>query len=107
MLSKLFRRTVRFDVTLTASLATTPDIGYADFAGGMVHVPTGSSITSLTWYTSHDGTTYIAAQDSTGVAVTQTVAAAKSYPIPDALFGAGKLKCVANAGGAVYLTFKS
>ena len=94
-------------LALNTATGTTAEIQYKKAAGGMIHIPTGSSITSLTWHTSHDGTTYVAAQDSEGAAVTQTVAAAKSYPIPDALYGAPYLKAVSNASGNVHVTLKA
>jgi hypothetical protein len=95
-------------LSLTTSLATTPVIGYENWAGGSIVIPNGSSITTLTWYgaPTADGT-FVAAQDSTGAAVTQTVAAAKAYPIPDALFGYAALKVVADAAGTVIACLKS
>ena len=100
-------------VALTASLSTTPEIHYHSMAGGTVYIPTGSPITSLTWYCaenpSGDATlagTYIAAYDFSGSAATQTVVAPGAYPIPVALFGAGMLKCVVNSAGSVTITLK-
>lgn len=106
-------------VTLTASATTTPAIPFQKAIAGTIHIPTGSSITSLTWHTGYTAppvastpeaaTVFVAAYDSaaTPAAVTQTVAAARSYPIPTALAGARWLKCVANAGGDVYITWKT
>ena len=96
-------------VAVTASLATTGQIPYHDMSGGRVHIPAGSSITSLTWYDATDlGGTFLAAYDSaaTPAAITQTVSAEKSYPIPVDLFGARVLKVVGNAEGTVTISLK-
>lgn len=108
-------------LSLTTALGTTPEIPYEEFSQGSIAIPTGSSITTLTWFgavrqSDQPGTsaeqmpatqTFLAAQDSTGTPVTQTVSAAKSYPIPVALAGFAALKCVVNAAGTVDLSLKS
>lgn len=95
--------------TLDSTLADGPEISLAEVVGGFVHIPTGSSITSLTWYTAPkrtaEGGTYVAAHDENGTAITQTVAASKSYAIPPKLLGAKWAKAVPNADGAVEFTF--
>jgi hypothetical protein len=98
---------IQTPVTVTTSLATCSPIDIRDASSGQVQMPTSSSITSLTWYTSEavDGT-FQAAQDSSG-ALVQTVAQAKAYPIPSALFGAGFLKAVGNAAGTFTACLKS
>ena len=97
-------------VSLNTAEGTTPEIDFRGFAGGMIYIPGGSSITLLTYWTSAspaDGTgTYIPLQDIGGVAVTQIVAATKAYPLPEALFGAGSLKIVVNTAGDVDLSLK-
>ncbi len=102
------RDSINQDVALTTSAATTPEISISIFGSGQIHIPTGSSITSLTYYTApNSGGTYLPAQDASGSAVTQTVAATKSYPIPAILFGAAQIRIVANAAGTVSLSLKT
>jgi hypothetical protein len=95
-------------VALTDVAATTGEIDISQYASGQVTIPTGSGITGLTWYVaSGKGGTYIPAQDASGSAITQTVAATKSYPIPSTLFGAPFIKAVANTTGNVDVNLKS
>lgn len=95
-------------VSLTTSITTTEEIGFKGYGGGMVHVPNGSSVTSLTWWSAPEpGGTYEAAYDKDGNAVTQTVAADQAHPIPLALFGCGAIKAVANAAGNVQVSLKT
>lgn len=103
------RYTGRQVASLTTSISTTEEIPVGDFSGGTVHVPTGSSITSLTyWAATELGGTYLALYTSvpTPVAVTQTVSGAKSYDLPAACFGCVGLKIVADAAGDVTLSLK-
>lgn len=94
-------------VAMTDSAATTAEIPYSEASGGMFRIPAGSSITSLTWYSSESiGGTFAAAYDEDGVAVTQTVVHTRSYAIPAALFGSGSIKAVVNAAGTVYMRLK-
>jgi hypothetical protein len=91
-----------------ATDSTSPAIEYANVAGGEIYIPSGSSITSLTWYASPDrGTTWYAAEDSSSAAVTQTVAAGQCHPIPDALYGCELIQARVNAAGAVSITRKT
>lgn len=84
-------------------------ISYGDFEKGMVYVPAGSTLTTLTWHTSisEDGT-YMPAYSSAAVpaAVTQTVSAGQAYPIPSDLNGARFLKITGNAAGVVGVALK-
>lgn len=94
--------------TLDSVLADTPVITYKNYAGGAVIIPSGSSITSLTYYGAGDYSgTFTAIYDSAGVAVTQTVAGGRAYPIPDACFPYPYLKIVSNADGAVTFVGKT
>ena len=104
------------EVAINTAVATTPEIPYGGFAGGIIHIPNGSSITSLTWYSSHkQGGEYEASLQPvsehvtpiTYVAVVQTVAANGAYPIPEYLVGAVALKAVGDAAGTVYISLKS
>lgn len=94
-------------LAITASSSTAAQLVFSSYAGGMVHVPSGSSITSLTWYGSDDGTTYYAIQDGAGTAVVTTVAAGQAAPIPTACFAAAYLKAVGNTTGTVHITLKT
>lgn len=97
------------DVTLDSALADTPAIGFESFTRGMVLIPTGSSITSLTYYgsTTQNGT-YLPLYDSAKNALTQTsLTAARGYDIPAAVYALPWIKIVTDADGAVALALKS
>lgn len=101
------RHAVTQEVSLTASLATTEAIRFSDFAGGVIYLPAG--ITSLTWYASHDGTTYVQLNDktNTGAADPSSVTAERAYPFPDEAYGAMFLKIVANNTGTANVSLKT
>ena len=92
----------RFSTNLTATIGTdaagSSCIKFGEFAMGFFHLPSGSSVTSVTWYScaTEDGT-YQAAYDEYGNAVTQTVSDDKAYAIPNSLAGAVFLKAVGDA----------
>ena len=70
-------------------------------------IPSGSSITSLTFYGARQpGGTHVAIQDASGSPVTLSVAAGNGYPLPDACFGYGAIKLVADAAGDVEISLK-
>ena len=93
-------------VAVGTSVANSDEISYGEFSCGEVHIPAGSSITTLTWHVAQEaGGTYLPAQDATG-AVAQTVAHTKSFPIPEALKGARFLKAVGNAAGEIGVCLK-
>lgn len=96
-------------VVVTASSSTTPKIPYGH-RGGQVALPSGSGITSLTWYT-HDPVNdarNAAYEEDGSTAVAQTgLQAGRSYPIPAALFGAIAIYAVGNTGGQIVITRKS
>jgi hypothetical protein len=95
-------------VVVNTAAATSGEILFTEFGGGFFYVPTGSSITSITWYTAPaSGGTYLAANDEDGVAIVQTVAAAKAYAIPSGLFGACVLKAVGDAAGTIDVFMKA
>lgn len=100
------KMTKRSTVALTNDAGTTGTLDIGDFTSGEVFVPTGSTITSLTWHVApNHGGTYLAAQDASGAVVT-TVAAAKAYAIPASVMGAMSVKIVANASGNVDISLK-
>lgn len=95
-------------VILTTSSATTPEIDIGRFASGTVFIPNGSSITTLTYYSSYiAGGAVAAAYDSAGTAITQTVQADRCYPIPAGVFGSGIIRITGNAVGVIKLSLKS
>lgn len=101
------RFAVSQNVAVTASLATTAVIRWRDFFVGTIQVLEGSVATSLTWYScaTEDGT-FLPAYDSSGAAITQTIAANRSYQIPTTLVGAGYLKAVGNDVATIIATMK-
>lgn len=103
---------------LNTALGTTPELRMENMAGGIINIPTGSSITSLTWYAAviqsdtpgspnSAAQVFLPAHNSAGTATTQTVAGGNSYQIPVELFGAASLKCVVNVAGVVEICLKS
>ena len=87
---------------------TTPEIALEHFVSGEIILPTGSTITTLTYYVAEKmGGTYWPAYDASGSAVTQTVAAERAYPLPTAIFGAAAVQIQGNAAGAVFITLKT
>lgn len=94
-------------VSVGTAVADSTPVSYDNFAAGMVYIPSGSSLTTLTWHTSTSiNGTYLAAEDAVSAAVTQTVAASQAHPIPVALNGARFLKITGNAAGVVGITMK-
>lgn len=90
-------------LTVDSTLADSQAFVYRGFTGGVVVIPAGSSITSLTYYVaSTEGGTYIQLYDSVG-AVSTTVAASRAYQLPADLAGAANVKLVGNADGNVDL----
>jgi len=105
--ARIARETAVASLSLTTVLGTTPELAFQHAAGGTVFVPSGSSITSLTYYAATAiGGTYLPLNDASGSAVTQTVAAGKAYDLPAACFGCCALKIVANAAGSVDVSLK-
>ena len=106
-MASMTRHSESLSLTLDSQIADTPEIPIADYASGEIFIPTGSTITSLPYHVAPaKGGTYLPAQDTSGSAVTQTVAATKAYPLPAVLFGARAMKIVTNADGAVILNLK-
>lgn len=94
-------------VALNTAIGTTEEIPFSEASGGIVRLPAGSAITTLTWWASEAiGGTFAPAYDEDGVAVVQTVAHTRACAIPSALFGAASIKAVVNAAGTVYVHLK-
>lgn len=93
-------------VTVDTAVAGSAAINYSDFEKGMVSVPLGSGLTTLTWHSSEtEAGTYLPAYNATG-AIAQTVTAGRVYPIPTELSGARFLKITGNVAGVVAVTLK-
>lgn len=102
------RRITEQTVAITTSAATTGGFNYVEYVSGNVIVPTGSSLTTLTWYTSDNaGTVRVLAKDGAGNSITSTVAQTQSVAIPAALSGAAIVYIVGNAAGSVVVTLKN
>ncbi len=111
-------------LSLTTSLGTTPPIPMEGFAGGTIYIPSGSPITTLTWYgsprdsSSQDPLTPASntqpaptfyplhTNDSLDTAETLTVSAGNCYNLPADVFGFGALKITVNSAGQVELSMK-
>jgi hypothetical protein len=94
---------------ITSSAATTEAIFFGDFASGRIYVPSGSSLTSLTFYDAPSMSgTFLASYDDAAspAAISLSVSAGNSYPIPAKLYGSGAIKMVGNTAGTVYLSRK-
>lgn len=104
-MSAITRRFQKLEnVAVDTVLADANEILCESFAGGMIFIPTGSSVTSLTFYAAFEkGGDYHALYDHDGDAVALTVAAGRAYPFPVATYGAFGLKLVSNADGVVNL----
>lgn len=95
-------------VTVAADKDDSGNIDLRNAAGGRFGVPAGSSITTITWYESFDGgDTFLACQDGSGAAVTQTVSAGNSYPFPDSLYASGLVRAEGDAAGTIDVVRKS
>jgi hypothetical protein len=98
-------------ITVDTNLADCEAWSIGDARGARIIVPSGSSITSLTFHESNtrDGT-YVACYDDTAttpVAITLTgLSAGRSYPLPAKLFACRYLKMVGNADGSVIVLAK-
>jgi hypothetical protein len=94
-------------VSVATNVVNSTTIEFRDFQNGMVFVPSGSAITSLTWLTAlnKDGP-YLAAFSANGSAIVQTVAAGQAHPIPLDLRGSRFLRIVGNVAGEVSVTLK-
>lgn len=108
--SRIKRECPTQSLTLATSLGTSDAI--ADFsaaAGGMLIIPTGSSLTTITFGVSTTGlkADVVPLNDSAGDPVTLTVEAASAVPIPDECYAAMFLHFSGNAAGAATLLMKS
>ena len=98
-----------FDLSLTTSVLTTGEIIFQGMRSGVVNIPTGSSITSLTYHgATTSGGTYLPLYDSAKNALTQTtLTAGRAYQMPTAVAGVAFLKIVVDAAGTVGISIKA
>ena len=100
---------------LCRSAGTNATLMARDSDWAQISLPSGETVVTLTWWSSHDGVTYEAAQHSvdehvtpiTYVATAQTVSADKSFPIPAELVGAKFLKVVGDVAATIHVSLKS
>lgn len=92
-------------VTFTASNGTTGGFNLAIYSGAMIHVQSvANGATTLTWKTQipNDPLAGVfGVADKTDTAITTTIQAGRSYPLPDELFAASYVLATTNAGTAV------
>lgn len=94
-------------VSVGTTVAASTAIQFGDFECGRIYVPADSALATLTWHASLaiDGT-YLPARNESNVAITTTVVAGQTYPIPAALVGARFLKITGDVAGQVGVTLK-
>lgn len=92
-------------VELTDSSTTTPVISFGHAIAGEIRIDAGEAMVTLTYFSCNtkDGTFY-PCRDSSGTAITQTVAHTNAYQLPASIIGRKFIRITANAAGDVYLT---
>ena len=105
----LTKRFTTYQLAALTTDTTSPTIDLSNYASGEIAIPSGSPITTLTYYvlTPSVSPGEYAAYDATPAAITQTVAASRAYPIPAAVFGAAQIRIKVNAAGSVHINLKS
>ena len=95
------------DVSVNTAVGTTDEVAIGDFTMGSFRVPTGSSITTITWYSNvAAGGTGLPANDELSAPVTQTVSAGNEYALPAALAGMRSILPVGDAAGTINILLK-
>ena len=90
-------------VTISDDKDNSTSIVFSGFRKGVINVPSGSSITSVTyWVADTEDGTYQQLY-SGGSAVSTTVAAGRSYALDSAIEGVAFLKLQSNAAGTAAL----
>ena len=93
--------------TVATDKATSTEIDMRRYAMGRFHVPAGSALTTITWYSSPTaGGTYLPAYDELGVSLAQTVAAGRSYTLPSEMAAGAFIKPEGNAAGTITIVLK-
>jgi len=104
-------RTVKRDLSVAVGSAVVDSevINIRESVLLSISVPTGSSITSITWYACHsyDGT-YVALEYPPGTAVASAaISAPVIFQAPDGLASHPYIKAVGNAAGTISVSLKS
>lgn len=101
-------------ISVTNSLSTTGSFVMGQDAGGLLYVSSPNADTTLTFYVDpQDNGTNFQLYDNTNTAVSLVVSAGaanqpfRCYPIPDALFGAGKVRVVGSASATIRVGLKT
>ena len=98
-----------YAVKTSSTDADLKEVLVGSMSTGMVYVPSGSSITTLTFYAAEkSGGTFLPAYtyDGTAAAIT-SITAGRAYEFPPGLYAAEVLKIVGNAAGTIAITLKS
>lgn len=94
-------------VTIGTTVAESVAIDFSSSETGRVHIPAGSSLTTLNWHASlTEHGVYTQVRDGSNANVTSTVEAGFNYAFPAALIGARFVKIVGNAAGVAGITMK-
>lgn len=93
-------------LTITNSASTTAKLDLQHCDGGTFFVPTGSTLTSLTFHVSRDNSTWLPLYDSNGSAASLTVAETRAYQMPVAANACRYVAVVGSGSGTVYFTGK-
>lgn len=99
-----------FDLAITDTLATTGRFNFSRYAGGVIQVPNGETVVTLTFYASaSEGGDLDAAHTDAQppVAIVRTVAADDVIPIPAPLFGAHDIAITGDVAGNLKIKVKS
>lgn len=93
-------------VAVAATLGASTAVKVGGLIAGHVHVPASSSLTTITWYGSYNGTDFYALQGATGTAITNTGidGTAGTYLLPSELRGLNWIKGVGNAAETVVIS---
>lgn len=92
-----------FPLVVDTSLANCDPVNIGIYANGRIAVPTGSSITTLTFYACDNvNGTFLQIFDS-AAAISMTVSAGNTYQLPAAVMGYTFIKVKANVAGGVQL----
>lgn len=93
---------------ITTSEATTARLDISKFSSGTVHIPSGETVVTLTFYSAPNSAgTFLPLYDTAGNAVTLTVVNGRAYQIPAAVFGSAIVKMIGNVACTAHFSFKS
>jgi hypothetical protein len=95
--------------SLNTAVGTTDEIAFTSgITKGVLIVPTGSAITTITVHAAdNSGGVFLPLYDAAGVAVTMAVAAGRVYVLTAAISTPTYIKMVTNAAGSVNIQYVS